>query len=165
MAQFRFALKGEYAKATDDDIGGDQFNVWLDGVKLRPEASQAKVNHSPDGFSWGYPGSRPAQLAQAIMLEVFKDASLAFCATYYHKLKREVIAALPEQFDVTIEGIYHTNGEQGFFKIDKVRHNQPCNHDTCPAQDDKIECDRVSFVTGAEIHFHTPKAGEGGEIA
>ena len=44
--------------------------VWLDGKELTPEESQAYRNHSPDGFSWGYGGSGPAQLALAVMLEI-----------------------------------------------------------------------------------------------
>ena len=30
-------------------------------------------NHSPDGFSWGYPGSAPAQLALAILADTAGD--------------------------------------------------------------------------------------------
>ena len=44
--------------------------AWLDGKELTPEESQAYRNHSPDGFSWGYGGSGPAQLALAVMLEI-----------------------------------------------------------------------------------------------
>jgi len=44
--------------------------VWLDGKELTPEESQTYRNHSPDGFSWGYGGSGPAQLALAVMLEI-----------------------------------------------------------------------------------------------
>ena len=31
------------------------------------------VNHSPDGFNWGYGGSGPSQLAFAIMSDLLKD--------------------------------------------------------------------------------------------
>lgn len=27
--------------------------VWIDGVELKPQASQKLYNHSPDGFNWG----------------------------------------------------------------------------------------------------------------
>ncbi|GAJ01677.1 unnamed protein product, partial [marine sediment metagenome] len=39
--------------------------VWLNGKRLYPGKSQRVWNHSPDGFSWGYEGSGPAQLALA----------------------------------------------------------------------------------------------------
>jgi len=37
--------------------------VWLNDKPLSPGPSQAVYNHSPTGFSWGYEGSGPAQLA------------------------------------------------------------------------------------------------------
>src|SRR5204863_5783137 len=42
--------------------------VTMDGALLRPGRSQRVINHSPDGFAWGYGGSGPAQLALAILL-------------------------------------------------------------------------------------------------
>jgi hypothetical protein len=49
------------------------------------------VNHSPDGFAWGYVGSAPAQLAFAI-LHAYYGSSLAH--RHYHKFAREVLARL-----------------------------------------------------------------------
>ena len=49
--------------------------VWIGDKPLSPLKSQSIVNHSPDGFNWGYLGSGPAQLALAILLEVFKKAT------------------------------------------------------------------------------------------
>ncbi len=37
-------------------------------VNLSPEPSQEIINHSPDGFNWGYGGSGPAQLALGFYL-------------------------------------------------------------------------------------------------
>lgn len=71
--------------------------VWLDGEKLDPRPSQRLCNHSPDGFSWGYGGSGPAQLALAIMLELTGKPD------GYQKLKWEVIAGLPQGEDFRIE--------------------------------------------------------------
>ena len=48
-----------------------ELRVTLDGKKLSLEKSLQVVNHSPTGFNAGYGGSGPAQLALAIMLEVF----------------------------------------------------------------------------------------------
>lgn len=42
--------------------------VLVDGERLDPVPSQRVFNHSPDGFSWGYGGSGPAQLALALLL-------------------------------------------------------------------------------------------------
>lgn len=71
--------------------------VWLDGKLLDPRPSQRLCNHSPDGFSWGYGGSGPAQLALAIMLELTGKPD------GYQKLKWEVIAGLPQGEDFRIE--------------------------------------------------------------
>lgn len=57
---------------------GDWFGpVLIDGKPLGPERSQAVWNHSPDGFSWGYGGSGPAQLALAILLHVTDDEEMS----------------------------------------------------------------------------------------
>lgn len=47
--------------------------VQYDGQPLGPEASQVLMNHSPDGFEWGYCGSGSAQLALALALHHFKE--------------------------------------------------------------------------------------------
>ena len=74
--------------------------VWLNGVELLPDESQKVYNHSPDGFSWGYGGSGPAQLALAVML-VFNEKRRAL--EIYQDFKRKVIAVLPQtDFDVNI---------------------------------------------------------------
>lgn len=44
---------------------------------LHPGPSQAIVNHSPNGFEWGYGGSGPAQLALGILYDFTRDAGLA----------------------------------------------------------------------------------------
>lgn len=73
--------------------------VFLDGERLDPRESQRYMNHSPDGFNWGYEGSGPAQLALAIMIR---------CTSYsdgYQEFKRRVIAGIPggEDFEITFE--------------------------------------------------------------
>lgn len=60
---------------------------------LSPNRSQLIWNHSPDGFNWGYGGSGPAQLALALLLDVFDDAELA--QLHYQSFKATVIASLP----------------------------------------------------------------------
>lgn len=57
--------------------------------RLDPKPSQAIVNHSPDGFSWGHMGSGPAQLALAILLHSTNDPALS--ADLYQDFKREFV--------------------------------------------------------------------------
>lgn len=73
--------------------------VTIDDKYLSPAKSQKAYNHSPDGFSWGYGGSGPSQLALALLLEVTnKETALK----YYQDFKGEIIATLP-QTDFEIE--------------------------------------------------------------
>ena len=65
--------------------------VIVSGKQLLPERSQKLVNHSPDGFSWGYVGSGPSQLSLAILLE-FMPSDLAL--KYYQRFKWNVVAKL-----------------------------------------------------------------------
>lgn len=51
--------------------------VTFAGEPLAPARSLAVRNHSPDGFSWGYAGSGPAQLALAILLRATDDQATA----------------------------------------------------------------------------------------
>lgn len=67
--------------------------VWIDDRELSPERSQAVVNHSPTGFSWGFGGSGPAQLALALLLELTtKELALL----WYQDVKWRLIATLPQ---------------------------------------------------------------------
>lgn len=68
--------------------GDNRGSVFLDNQRLTPERSQKHHNHSPDGFNWGYPGSGPAQLALAVMLELYNSA------TGYQQFKWKYIAPL-----------------------------------------------------------------------
>ena len=62
------------------------------GPKLLPTRFDL-VQHSPDGYAWGYLGSGPAQLAAAMTSMVLGDeAALAF-NTYQH-IKERLIAPL-----------------------------------------------------------------------
>lgn len=57
-----------------------------------------EVNHSPDGFEWGYYGSGPSQLAYAILRytygKIFVDQKFAqeLAEEFYMTFKQEVIA-------------------------------------------------------------------------
>lgn len=50
------------------------------------------VNHSPEGFNWGYDGSGPAQLAYALLCDATKDK--AFAEKYHQQFKDFFIANL-----------------------------------------------------------------------
>jgi len=76
--------------------------VLVNGAELSPRHDLR--NHSPDGFSWGYCGSGPAQLALAILTD-YKGA--IFALRNYQHFKAGCIAALPmdEPFTLTGESI------------------------------------------------------------
>ena len=84
--------------ATRTEKGG--YEVYLDGEYLSPNHSQAIYNHSPDGFSWGYGGSGPAQLALAILLKI---ADKGIALAQHQQFKRDLIAGLPQNKDFEIE--------------------------------------------------------------
>lgn len=77
-------LKGKHATG----------QVWVNEKLLSPERSLKVFNHSPTGFSWGYGGSGPAQLALAILLRYLpaKEA-----VSLHQAFKWKFIAALPQE--------------------------------------------------------------------
>ena len=89
---------------------------WVNGKLLSLERSLEVCNHSPTGFSWGYGGSGPAQLALAILLKYLsKEKAVAL----YQDFKREVIARFPEEdFETEVDlrtwlaGIIHDYGNK-----------------------------------------------------
>lgn len=70
--------------------------VYIDGDRIDPAHSQSLRNHSPDGFSWGYGGSGPAQLALAILLRFVAPEE---AQQLYQGFKFGVIAGLPQDAD------------------------------------------------------------------
>lgn len=74
--------------------------VFVDDNYLSPRHSLKIVNHSPDGFSWGYAGSGPAQLAFAILLEVVGAEK---AKKHYQDFKDEFIVPLDIDSDFIIE--------------------------------------------------------------
>lgn len=70
------------------------------------------LNHSPDGFNWGYMGSGPSQLAFAILLEysqyLFETEIEAFnhAIKYHTAFRNEFIAAIrDDKFEITFDQI------------------------------------------------------------
>jgi len=75
--------------------------VWLNGESLPLGPSLKLRNHSPTGFSWGYLGSGPSQLALAVMLVLHGPERAQDC---YMKFKEDIIAKLPQKdFDIEID--------------------------------------------------------------
>jgi len=77
--------------------------VTREGDILSPIPSQRLVNHSPDGFNWGYGGSGPAQLALALLLDATRDEETA--REYYQEFKDEFVARWEDSFHITREEI------------------------------------------------------------
>ena len=88
--------------------------VSRDGKIIHPAQSLRIVNHSPDGFSWGYPGSGPAQLALGILL-VHLNGDSDRALALYQDFKDLVIARLDmdSDFELTDEQV-----EAAISKID-----------------------------------------------
>ena len=53
------------------------------------------VNHSPDGFGWGYAGSGPAQLSLALLADALEDDERAL--KLYQPFKGAYVAGLPPE--------------------------------------------------------------------
>jgi hypothetical protein len=74
-------------RVTPDERTGSDSLVYVDDKPLSPIPSQKIINHSPDGFNWGYGG--PAQLALAILLDYYGDVDER---RLYQSFKFRVIA-------------------------------------------------------------------------
>jgi hypothetical protein len=66
---------------------------------LRIEPSLKLQNHSPTGFSWGYNGSGPAQLALAILLDFYGDKEIALA--HYQDFKDAFVSRWGDQWAIT----------------------------------------------------------------
>lgn len=73
------------------DSSTEEASVTVNGEPL-PLCLNAR-NHSPTGFSWGYGGSGPAQLALALLVDFLGDEKQA--EALYQHFKSRVIARLP----------------------------------------------------------------------
>ncbi len=70
--------------------------VWFGTEPLTPDESLKHRNHSLDGFSWGYGGSGPSQLALAVLLKV-TDPETAL--SLYQQFKWDHVANWPSDGD------------------------------------------------------------------
>lgn len=73
---------------------------------LSPKPSLRVMNHSPCGFEWGYHGSGPAQLALAMLLDLYPERGNDWAARHHQAFKARVIGQLPrEGWELTSEEI------------------------------------------------------------
>lgn len=64
----------------------------LDAEQYKLDPRHDLVNHSPDGFGWGYGGSGAAQLALALLCDATGDDEVA--QKFYQAFKFDVVAKL-----------------------------------------------------------------------
>lgn len=96
-------------------------HVMVDEATLDPGPSQLIVNHSPDGFEWGYGGSGPSQTALAILFNYTGDRRLSL--RWHQDFKWCFIAnAAKEGFQINaseIEEFFDTRPVRVKEKIDR----------------------------------------------
>ncbi len=85
MKRYRGAVTDHGSAVTVEDEGGCR------GLDPRRDLR----DHSPAGFSWGFAGSGPAQLALALAADATGDDDRARAA--YQRLKARLVAALPAE--------------------------------------------------------------------
>lgn len=86
----------------DGNLGDQQVFVVNNGqVRPLPPRNDLR-NHSPDGFSWGYSGSGPAQLALAMLMQAFQDWSRV--QPIYQIFKERFVARIPQYANWTADG-------------------------------------------------------------
>lgn len=93
--------KGIRLKPSEHTVSPVQ--VTVDDVELSLAPSLKKQAHSLDGFSWGYNGSGPAQLALAIFLDYFGEFAPEL--NYYMDFKDCVVSQLAYSWTITGRGI------------------------------------------------------------
>ena len=81
---------GRYTSARTVTVAYQDENGQRQNEALPPRTDL--VDHSPTGFSWGYAGSGPAQLALAILCHFSKDDQYAI--RHYQDFKSEVISRI-----------------------------------------------------------------------
>jgi hypothetical protein len=78
-----------------ESVSGQSLVTVCDGQKSEPLPLRLDLfNQSPTGFSWGYGGSGPAQLALALLADALGDDDRAI--RLHQAFKFKVVAAWPE---------------------------------------------------------------------
>lgn len=78
-------------KGYSQNVGGATVMVQDGDEQYELPGYHDEVNHSPDGFQWGYRGSGPAQLAFAILAEAY---TVEFAHEHYQSFKKHFVAQL-----------------------------------------------------------------------
>lgn len=91
-----------YRGARGDRHGGPHV-VTRNAQLLRAHDSQQLINHSPDGFEWGYLGSGPAQLALALLLDATGDPETA--ERLHQQFKACVVALWGNEWEISADEI------------------------------------------------------------
>ncbi len=86
----------------DGNLSDEQVLIVRDGQVRFLKPRNGLMDHSPDGLSWGYAGSGPAQLALAMLMEVFDDWERV--RPIYQRFKDHFIARLPQNTNWTADG-------------------------------------------------------------
>ena len=77
--------------------------IIINGEVLKPDESQKLLNHSPDGFNWGYSGSGPAQLALALLLHF--TANPGYAIWNHQQFKEDIILQLHSDFSLPVSDV------------------------------------------------------------
>lgn len=77
---------------------GNRWNVTVTRGKITEPLTHI-VRHSPDGFSWGFHGSGPAELAHCLLVDHLGGPPAEVEPAVYQAFKVEVIAGLPSDED------------------------------------------------------------------
>lgn len=111
----------------------DGRKIFVNEKEITPGVSQKIWNHSPDGFSWGYSGSGPAQAALAIMLEIQGNPNFP---VHYQEFKEHILTkkSMDADHEFVVEFQENTTGkgERGWIEVEE---------DEEPVEDDALgEC-------------------------
>jgi hypothetical protein len=86
----------------DANLSDEQVFVIRGGQVRLLNPRNDLMNHSPNGLSWGYQGSGPAQLALAMLMEVCGDWERV--RPIYQRFKDQFIARIPQNANWTADG-------------------------------------------------------------
>jgi Family of unknown function (DUF6166) len=87
----------------DGNLSDEQVFVIREGRVLPLDPRTDLANHSPDGLSWGYPGSGCAQLALAMLMAIFDEWERV--RPIYQLFKDEFVSRLPQDTNWTADGV------------------------------------------------------------
>lgn len=86
----------------DANLSDEQVFVVRDGKVRLLDPRMDLALCSPDGLSWGYPGSGPAQLAVAMLMEVLGDWERV--QRIRHRFHDRLLARIPQNRNWTADG-------------------------------------------------------------